>query len=109
MAGKKQKKTSGVTENWEAEIAAYDEDCRFRDAEYKRHAITVSKSGNSELTEEESEVITLYLNGVSCIEIARQFEVEVELITGLLDIMRAKLSLIEKYNQPQIYTDTTVN
>lgn len=95
MAGKKQKKTSGVTENWEAEIAAYDEDCRLRDAEYKRHAIIVSESGNSELTEEENEVLTLYLNGVSCIDIAKQFEVEVELIPGLLEIIRAKLSLIE--------------
>jgi len=95
VAGKKQKKTSGVTENWEAEIAAYDEDCRLRDAEHKRHAIIVNKSGNSELTEEENEVLTLYLNGVSCIEIAQQFEVEVELITGLLEIIRAKLSLTD--------------
>ena len=95
MAGKKQKKISGVTENWEAEIAAYDEDYRLRDAEYKRYAIIVSESGNSELTEEENEVLTLYLNGVSCIDIAKQFEVEVELITGLLEIIQAKLTLIE--------------
>ena len=95
MAGKKQKKTSGVTENWEAEIAAYDEDCRLRDDEYRRHAIIINESGNPELTGEENEVLTLFLNGVSCDEIARQLEVEVELITGLLEIIRAKLSLID--------------
>ena len=95
VAGKKQKKTSRVNENWEVEIAAYDEDCQLRDEEYRKHAITVNGSGNSELTEEENEVLTLFLDGASCGEIARQLEVEVELITGLLEIIRAKLSLID--------------
>ena len=94
-AGEKQKKPSGVNTDWEAEIAAYDEDCRCRDEEYRRHAINVNGSGNPELTEEENEVLTLFLNGASCNEIARQLEVEVELITGLLEIIRAKLSLID--------------
>ena len=94
-AGKKEKKTSGVNTDWEAEIAAYDEDCRCRDEEYRRHAINVNGSGTSELTEEENEVLTLFLDGASCGEIARQLEVEVELITGLLEIIRAKLSLID--------------
>lgn len=94
-AGEKQKKTSGVNPGWEAEIAAYDEDCRCRDEEYRKHAITVNGSSNPELTEEENEVLTLFLNGASCVEIARQYEVEVELITGLLEIIRAKLSLID--------------
>ena len=93
--GEKQKKTSGANTDWEAEIAAYDEDCRCRDEEYKKHAITVNETVNSDLTEEENEVLTLFLNGASCDEIASKLVVEVELITGLMEIIRAKLSLID--------------
>jgi len=95
VAGKRRKKPCEINANWEAEIAAYDETCRLREAEYARHTIVIKDSGNTELTEEENAVLTLFLNGVSCSEIAKQFEVEVELITGLLEIIRAKLSLID--------------
>jgi len=95
VAGKKQKKTNNVNPGWEAEIAAYDEDCRLRDEEFRRHSIIITESGNPELTEEENEVLTLFLNGVSCPDIAKQFDVETDLITGLLEIIRAKLSLID--------------
>ena len=95
MAGKKREKPREVNTNWEAEIAAYDETCRLREAEYARHTIVIKESGNAELTEEENAVLTLFLNGVSCNDIAKQFEVEVDLITGLIEIIRAKLSLID--------------
>ena len=95
MAGKKKKTISGVNANWEAEIEAYDEDCRLRESEYRSHTFNVTESVSSELTDDENEVLTLFLSGVSCPEIAKRFEVEEELITGLLEVIRAKLSLID--------------
>lgn len=82
-------------ENWESEIAAYDNDCRRSDKEFRKHALIVRDSGKEVLTEEEYEVITLYLDGISCSEIAKQCGVEPEIVSGLLDVISAKLSLNE--------------
>ena len=88
-------KKEEYNENWEFEIAAYDNECRRNDEEFRKHALIIRDPGNDELTDEENEVLTLYLNGVSCKEIAKQCEVEQEIISGLLDVISAKLSLNE--------------
>lgn len=82
-------------ENWEDEIKAYDSLCAKREREYREHFIVIRDSGSSGLIEEENDVLVLFLNGVSCREIAKQYEVEVEVITGLLEIIQAKLSLTD--------------
>ena len=82
-------------ENWESEIAAYDNECRHCDEKFRQHALVIRDSGKEILTEEEYEVITLYLNGVSCSEIAKQCGVEPEIVSGLMDVISAKLSLNE--------------
>ena len=92
VAGKKQKDTP-FNENWESEIAAYDEECHRIEKEYHENHIIVEESGSDKLTEEENEVLTLFLKGTSCSEIANIFNVEIEIITGLLEIIQAKLSL----------------
>ena len=82
--------------NWESEIKAYDDECKRIDEEFYDHALIINpSSGNSELTEEENQVLTMYLKGVSCREIAAQGEVDISVVTGLLEIIRAKLSLID--------------
>ena len=91
MAGKKQKEKS-INENWEEAIAAYDaEYARIEKEFYGKHFI-INESGNSELTEEENEVFILYLNGVPYAEIANQFSVENDVITGLIEVIKTKLS-----------------
>jgi len=92
---KKHKKEVFVNENWEAEIAAYDEECRCTDQEFYDKNIIITQAESNGLTVEENEVMNLFLNGVTCENIAKQYEVEVEVITGLLEIIRAKLSLPE--------------
>ncbi|MBN1292282.1 MAG: hypothetical protein JXB48_10620 [Candidatus Latescibacteria bacterium] len=95
MAGKKHDKKE-YNQNWESEIKAYDDECNRIDAEFYSHALIINpSSGNTELTEEENEVLTMYLKGTSCSEIAVQNDVELSVVTGLLEIIRAKLSLIE--------------
>ena len=88
-------KKEEYNDNWEAEIAAYDNECRRSEEEFRKHALIIRDSGNEVLTEEENEVLTLYLNGVSCREIAKQCEVEPEIVSGLLNVISAKLSLNE--------------
>ena len=88
-------KKEKFNENWGSEIAAYDNECRRSDEDFRKHALIIRDSGNDELTEEENQVLTLYLNGVSCREIAKQCEVEPEIVSGLLDVISAKLSLNE--------------
>ena len=95
MSGIKHKKEDSVNENWESEIAAYDEECRSKEKEFYKTHIIITESGNNNLTAEENEVFTLFLNGVSCKDIAKQYEIEEEVITGLIEIIRAKLSLSE--------------
>ncbi|MFC1574253.1 hypothetical protein ACFL30_03635 [Candidatus Latescibacterota bacterium] len=95
MVSDTHRKIAGSNDNWESEIAAYDEECRLNEEVFRKHSIIINKSGRSELTEEENEVITLVLSGKTCVEIANEHEVEVEVITGLLEVIRAKLSIIE--------------
>ncbi len=92
MMAAKKKKAKPFNENWEAEIAAYDEEFRRREKEFKKKHIII-ESGSKKLTVDENKALTLFLNGVSCEDIAKQFKVEVEIVTGLLEIIRAKLSL----------------
>lgn len=80
-------------ENWEEEIAEYDKEAKRIEDEYLRQNVIITDSGSDKLTPDENEVITLYLNGVSCKDIAEQNEVEEEVVTGLLEIIKAKLSL----------------
>ena len=96
MVSDTHKNKAGFNENWESEIAAYDEECRRKEEDFRKNSIIINESGRSELTDEENEIITLVLNGNSCVEIAKQYEVEVDVISGLLEVIRAKLSLIEK-------------
>ena len=86
---------AGFNEKWESKLAAYDKECRFKEEEFRKHSIIIDESGRSELTDEENEVITLVLKGKTCVEIAKKYEVEVEIITGLLEVIRAKLAMIE--------------
>ena len=95
MAGKKHKEDS-YNKNWETEIEAYDTECQQTEREFYNKHMIISGSGKSNLTDEENDVLTLFLNGVPCDEIAKQYNVETEVITGLLDIIKAKLSLIDK-------------
>ena len=92
VTGKRNKKEP-YNENWEAEIASYDEECQRKEKNFLSKHVIVSGSDNSGLTVEENEVLELFLNGVSCGQIASQYEVEEEVITGLLEVIRAKLSL----------------
>ena len=92
MAGKEQKEAS-YNKSWEAEIAAYDRECRSHEEEFFKKHIMIAESGKDELTEEENEVLKLYLNGVCIEEIAIQYKVELDVITGLMEIIKAKLSL----------------
>ena len=93
MAGKKQKEKS-INENWESELAAYDAECANIEKEFYEKHFVVTKSGYSELTKEENKVFILYLNGIPCAEIAKQFSVENEVISGLIEVIKAKLSVI---------------
>ena len=92
MAAKKKQKKP-FNENWEAEIAEYDAECRRREQEFLKNHIIIKESGSEKLTDDENEVLTLFLNGVPCEDIAKQFKVEVEIVVGLLEIIKAKLSL----------------
>ena len=92
MAGKK-KKNNSLNENWESEITAYDEECRRHEREFYKNHVIIKESGTEKLTKEENEVFILYLNGLSCAEIARNFKVETEVITSLMEIIKVKLSL----------------
>ena len=92
VAGKKQKDTS-FNENWESEIEKYDEECRRLEQKFYEKHLILKKSDRDKLTEEENEILTLCLNGVTYSEIADTFNVEIEIITGLLTIIKAKLSL----------------
>jgi len=94
VTGKKSKDKT-YNENWKAEIDAYDAECQRIEKEFYEKHIIIKVSGNSELTEEENSVLTLFLNGVPCGEIAKQYNVETEVVTGLLEVIRAKLSLIK--------------
>ena len=94
MPGSKSKEKS-FNKNWKKEIALYDDKCRQFEEDFFKHNIIIPESGFSELSEEENNVLMLFLNGISCEKIAMQFEVETGIITGLLEVISAKLFLNE--------------
>ncbi len=79
--------------DWEKEIAEFDSACAIEDREFRAHHMLIPESGNSSLTDEENEVFNCILRGLSPEEIAEMYGVEVAIITGLCEIIRAKLSL----------------
>lgn len=79
--------------NWEAEIAEFDSACESQDREFRSHHLLISESGNASLTVEENEVFNCILRGLPPDEIAEIYGVETGVITGLCEIIRAKLSL----------------
>ncbi|MHB9028667.1 MAG: hypothetical protein ACYC9O_07860, partial [Candidatus Latescibacterota bacterium] len=89
----KHKRNEEYNENWEAEIAAFDAECEAADKEYHQKYIAFDGTCDSRLTEEENEVFGLVLRGMPLSEIAEQCEIEEELIYGLVEVIRAKLSL----------------
>ena len=93
MAGRKHKEE--YNKNWKAEITAYDKECQCLEKEFYKTHIIITESSNDGLTVEENEVLNLYLNGFSFEEIAKQYKVEVEVVTGLMEVIRAKLSLTD--------------
>ncbi len=87
------KKKEEYNENWEAEIAAYDAECEAEDKEFSRKHITLSSYEEAGLTEEEIAVFEMVLRGIPVSEIAEQAGVEAGDVAGLVEIIRAKLSL----------------
>ena len=92
MEVKKQKKGK-FSRKWESEITAYDEECNRREKKFFEKHFIITESCTDNLTKEENDILNLYLNGVSCETIAEQSGVEIEVVTGLLEIIRTKLSL----------------
>jgi len=92
VAGKKQKDTP-FNENWGSEIKAYDEECHRIEHNFHEKHVLIKDSGSDKLTGEENEVLALFLKGIPYSEIANIFDVETDIITGLLEIIQAKLSL----------------
>ena len=79
--------------NWEAEIAAYDAECKKHEQEFLKQHMVVPESGLKELDDAENEVLRLVLQGLSCEEIAKETETDADMVRGLLEIIRAKLAL----------------
>lgn len=92
---RRRKDIKDFNENWEAEMATYDAACESEEREFRRKHLLFKNSGSSALTDEENEIFDKVLRGIPCDEIAEQYGVEKELITGLIEIIRAKLSLID--------------
>ena len=57
--------------------------------------IIIGDNGKQTLTDEENEVLTLFLTGVSCEEIANKNGIDVDIVISLLEVVRTKLSLPE--------------
>ena len=89
---KKKHKDSSCNQNWETELAAYDEECKFHEEEFYRKHLIISDGGEKTLTEEENSVLTLFLSGLTCEDIAGKLNVEPDLVFGLIEIIRLKLS-----------------
>jgi len=81
--------------DWEREIAKYDSARAGEDREFRSHHLLIPESGNPNLTVEENEVFNCILRGLPPDEVAEMYGVEVGVITGLCEIIRAKLSLPE--------------
>ena len=88
----KKQKDSSCNQNWETELAAYDEECKSHEEEFYRKHLIISDKGEKALTEEENAVLTLFLSGLTCEDIAGQLNVEPDLVSGLIEIVRLKLS-----------------
>ena len=88
------KRKEKFNENWEAEIEAYDKTCREREKVYQDHALIID-GDKEDLTEEENLVLRSYLKGMSVSEIAKEAEVDADIVSGLLEVIKAKLSLID--------------
>lgn len=89
----KRKYHGEYNENWEAEIAAFDAETRKQEETFRKTHLVMDDEGYPNLTEEENELIALYLRGTSCEEIAEQFDVEIETVESNIEIIKAKLSL----------------
>lgn len=89
------KRDEEYNKNWEAEIAAYDAECEAGDREFARKHIPFESSmaEGAGLTEDEVAVFDMVLRGIPLSEIAAQAEVEEGEVVGLIEIIRAKLSL----------------
>lgn len=87
------KHTEDFNENWESQIAEYDAECRKREMEFHKIHMVIPESGLDSLDDAENEVLRLILNGLSCQEIAKETNTDSEMVFGLVEIIRAKLSL----------------
>ena len=92
MAEKKQKDNS-FNENWESEIEVFDNECRRNEQKFFEKHVIINGQCSGKLTKDENEVLNLFLNGIPCYEIAETLNVETEIVTGLLKVIQAKLSL----------------
>ena len=86
------KKREDFNGNWQAEIADYDTECQAREIEFRKQHLPIGGEGSPDLSPEEYEVFDSVLRGIPCEEIAEQYGVEKELIVGLIEVIRAKLS-----------------
>jgi hypothetical protein len=82
--------------DWEKEIGKFDAECELSEREFRKRHLIIGSDGKNELAPEENDVLTLYLSGMSLEAIAEQNQVELELVTGLMEIIKAKLSLNDK-------------
>jgi len=89
----KHKHQDDFNPNWETEIAEYDKACEKQERDFRRHFMVITEGGHKTLSADENEVLKLFLNGVSCREIAKQAKVEPEEVEALIEIIRVKLSL----------------
>ncbi len=85
--------TGDYNENWESQIAEYHDECKKREMEFLKTHMVVPDSGIDSLDDAENEVLRLVLQGLSCQEIAQETKTDSEMVFGLLEIIRAKLSL----------------
>ena len=92
MPGKNNKE-SDINQNWESEIAAYDKACDQLEREFRENFVIITDSGHSALSKDENEILKLYLNGIPCNEIAEQYGIDENILSGMLEIIRAKLTL----------------
>jgi DNA-binding NarL/FixJ family response regulator len=95
MPSEKHRKKEEYNKNWEAEIAEFDAESEAAEKEFRQKNIVFDGKSKSCLTDEENEVFEMVLRGVPVSEIADQFGVEEDLIIGLIEVIRAKLSLPE--------------
>jgi len=89
---KKARKDTGGAD-WERKIAAYDEECRERERAFLSHHVVITDKKHERLTEEENVVFNHLLNGVTCEEMAKEIGIETSEVVGIIEIIRAKLSI----------------